>query len=76
MKAKILISDPLNRFTKGEIGNVLDNDSNKYDYFIELEPLPIDGKTKTPFLDGITKLKRNLYFYKSEVEIINESSNS
>lgn len=72
MKVRILINDPINRFERGEIGTLLTNDSTKYDYFVDLPPIPIDGKTKMSFLDGISVLKRRLYFYKDEVELLPE----
>jgi len=36
MKAKILIDDPSGRFKYGDIGNLVDNDYDKYEYKIEL----------------------------------------
>ena len=36
MKAKILISDPAGRFEAGDVGDLIDNDFEKYDYHIEL----------------------------------------
>ena len=37
-KVKILIDDPspFNRFKKGDIGEVLKNDSTKYDYLLRI----------------------------------------
>lgn len=61
MKVKILIDDPGKRFAKGEIGIILENDYDKYDYFIELP-----GKVESPF--GL--IKRQYYFYKNEIEIL------
>ena len=57
---KILIKDDP-RFKYGEIGIMLENDSSKYDYFIELE-----GTIDTPY----GKMKRKFYFYKDEIEIL------
>jgi hypothetical protein len=61
IKAKILIDDIGGRFKKDEIGIVLENNFDKYDYFIKLP-----GKIK--MLDIM--IERMFYFYKDEVEII------
>lgn len=66
MKAKILIShDP--HFMEGEIGEVLPNDSIKYDYFIKLP-----GTLQLPTFLGCGNIERCFYFYKNEVEIIKD----
>lgn len=58
---KIKFDDVAGRFKKGEIGVIIENDSSKYDYFIELE-----GFMDTPY----GNMKRRFYFYKDEVEIL------
>ena len=61
-KVKILIDDPspFNRFKKGDIGEVIKNDSTKYDYFLRIY--------KTSKYNS--QVCVNIYFYKDEVEII------
>lgn len=70
MKAKILIDDPAGRFKAGEVGDLLQNDSVKYDYYLKL---PGMHRLKH-FLSipGITMAVRQYYFYKEEVEIIKD----
>lgn len=63
MKARILFDDLGGRFRAGEIGEVLYNDSVKYEYFIRLP-----GEIVTPFGSG----PRCYYFYSDEVEILKE----
>lgn len=58
MRVKILVDDLMGRFSAGEEGVLLVNDSIKYDYFVELP-----GALSTPF----GAMKRQLYFYKDEV---------
>lgn len=41
MKVKILIDDPSGRFRKGDIGDLSNNDFEKYEYKIEL----LDGRS-------------------------------
>jgi hypothetical protein len=61
MKAKILSECPIGRWKRGEIGEVLENNFDKYDYFIELE--------------SIGSIKRFVYFYEDEVELLEEANN-
>lgn len=63
-KVKILFDDAAGRYKAGEEGITLQNDSIKYDYFIELP-----GSIKLPdFLGGGTG-HRQFYFYKEEVQL-------
>lgn len=68
MKAEILIDDVLGRWKKGDIGEVLENDSDKYDYFIDL------GKMELPpnnvlFDAEMTHIPRIYYFYAADVRV-------
>jgi len=62
MKAKLLINDTVGRFKAGEIGKLIENDFPKYDYCVDLGSALIDSGT----------IQRVFYFYKDEVEIIQE----
>jgi len=61
-KARILKDDIISRFMAGEIGILLKNDFDKYDYFVQLPPVMLNGE----------EIHRSYYFYKDEVELINE----
>lgn len=64
MIAEILIDDPGNRWHKGEVGAVLDNDSCKYDYRVQLpgyHDVMVAGETVRGF--------RIFYFFKDEVKV-------
>jgi hypothetical protein len=66
MKVEILTDDPCNRFKKGEIGKILNNDfKEKYDYYIELP-----GKIKLPDFLGGGFSKRRFYFHKEEIKLL------
>lgn len=80
MKAKVLVDDPLCtsgdvdvacRYVKGEVGELLDHDSTKYDYLIDFgwqqfkKPVEVFG-------DYIYGIQRTYFFYKTEVEVIND----
>jgi len=56
MKAKILIDDSSNRFKCGDIGLMVDNDFDKYDYRIELE----DGRAYYFYKDEIEVISDKL----------------
>jgi len=69
MKAKILINDKTDRFKAGEIGELIEHDSDKYDYFVDL------GILKNVNLCENVKaidIFRRYYFHKDEVEIIDD----
>ena len=70
-KAKILINDFLGRFKEGEIGDILECDFNKYDYKIDLGPVKV--KPFRMFDKIITEVPRVFYFFKSEIEVIDET---
>lgn len=70
MLAKILIDGPAGRWTKGEIGKVLENDFTKYDYFVELS-----GELTVNLGKEIT-YRRRFYFHRDEVEILWSLDNS
>lgn len=59
MKAKVLIKDVMGRWVLGEIGEVEKNNFDKYDYFI-------------CFPEHHIHIARCYYFYKDEVELLNE----
>lgn len=67
--ARMLKDDPFGVWKAGEEGTVLDNDYPKYDYRIELPP--VRAEMNTSFYKKGDMLKRILYFYKDEVEILN-----
>ena len=56
---EILIDDPGFRFRAGEIGHVLENTFEKYDYFVQLSPI-------IHLKNGI--ILRHFYFTKDEVK--------
>lgn len=58
MRAKILIDDALGRWEADEVGLVLVNDFEKYDYYIQLSPR-----------NGIA---RCFYFRGDEIELLKE----
>lgn len=58
MLARILVDDEGGRWKAGEVGIVLVNDSDKYDYKIQL---PGDIVVTGP---------RRMYFYKNEVKLV------
>ena len=65
MKARILNNDKLWRWKAGEIGIILKNTFDKYDYKIDL------GTIKDIELFGEkTNFRRIYYFYKNEIEKI------
>ncbi len=65
MKAKILYNDKLNRWKAGEIGTVLKNTFEKYDYKVDL------GMIKNTELFGKKiDFRRIYFFYKEEIEIM------
>jgi len=70
MKVKILISDPLDRWKIGDIGTLSENNSTKYDYFVNFDFPPI--KTKLFGKEMIIINNFNYYFFSHEVEIIND----
>lgn len=61
----ILIDDIAQRFRAGEHGILLENNFEKYDYFVRL-----DGMAKLPYFLGGGEIPRDYYFYKDEVEIL------
>lgn len=67
MKAKILYDDPSGRFKSGEIGEILPNNYDKYDYLIRLPGIVhVDN-----FLGhGPIDMIREFYFYIDEVELV------
>ncbi len=67
MKVKTLTNDPLGRWVQGEIGDTLENDYDKYDYFVQLKSRTIIHKDSSP-----VKVTRCLYFYANEVEVSDE----
>lgn len=70
MKAKILVNDPAGRFKSGEIGELLENNfSEKYDFFIRLSGMEHSDN----FMGrGPIDAYRDYYFYKDEVELIED----
>ena len=71
MKVRILYNDGLNRFKAGEIGEVIDNDyASKYDFKVDL------GEAEEVLIGDTapTKIRRIVYFYNFEVEILKENT--
>lgn len=70
-KAKILIDDLAGRFKVGEVGTLLQNDSVKYDYYLQLP----GTYSLTNFLSipGTTMIVRQYYFYENEVKLLEEN---
>lgn len=75
-KAKCLTDDPLGRFKKGEIGDVLNHDSKKYDYLLDFGDISVDSLSDESrdlcLLRGIRKIARHHYFYEHEIELLGE----
>lgn len=70
MKAKILLDDPAGRWKAGEVGTLLQNDSVKYDYYLQL---PRTYQLKNFLgIPGTTMVVRQYYFYKDEVELLDK----
>lgn len=65
MKAKILYNDKSNRWKAGEIGTVLKNTFEKYDYKIDLGTIK-----NTKIFDKKIDFRRIYFFYKEEIEIM------
>jgi len=68
MKAKALFNDQLGRWNSGDVGEVLENNFSKYDYFIRF-----DGTDIIKNLFGTERtisVSREFYFYKYEVELL------
>ena len=67
MKAEILIDDIANRFHKGEVGSVLENDfPEKYSYKILLQgTIALEEPFKC-------SMKRVYYFHTNEVKLLNK----
>ena len=68
MKAKILFNDAGGRFVAGEIGTLLPNDYEKYDFFVALPSRA--GKAPDFLGGGDIIIRRQYYFYADEVEVI------
>ena len=64
MKARVLIDDGIERFKKGDIGEVIENDFDKYDHLLDFGTATISQ----PVL-GVTVIRRLVYFYKHEIKI-------
>ena len=73
MKAKILIDDGSGRFKSGEIGDLLEHDFKKYDYFIDLGPMPASVFPASFKGYSEKEYRRRYYFFKDEVELIKEN---
>ena len=67
MKVRILKDDIRGRWYKGELGEMLPNDSNKYDYLLQLS-----GNVDISLFGKQLKAKRLYYFYKNEVELLED----
>uniref|UniRef100_A0A6M3IMU4 Uncharacterized protein n=1 Tax=viral metagenome TaxID=1070528 RepID=A0A6M3IMU4_9ZZZZ len=78
MKAKVLISCPLGRWKAGEVGEVLINESDKYNFFLEFPfKKVVSNFSDTRFIADILKIKpeevrRRYYFYANEIEILED----
>ena len=70
MHARTLKDDPMGRWSKGEIGQLLENNFDKYDHFVEFAPMYIPPNQRTGFYKNIVYANRKFYFYENEVEII------
>lgn len=68
MKVMVVRTDKLGRFKMGDIGEVLENDFEKYDYRVDLGPLP-----KSDMIGGIDGGRNIIYFYKDEVMPIEQA---
>lgn len=64
-KARVLIQDQCRRFGKGDVGTILPNDSEKYDYKVDL------GEIENPnVLDTAFGGRSVVYFYENEIEVL------
>lgn len=66
-EAVITVTCPLGRYTAGEVGKILDNDFEKYDYKLEFSGVTV-GRDIPPYLKKGDVIKRIYYFYEAEVE--------
>ncbi|WP_285905131.1 hypothetical protein [Pseudodesulfovibrio pelocollis] len=64
-KIRVKINDPSNRFTIGDTGTLLPNDSAKYDYKADLGAI-----AKPTPLDIISGGRNIIYFYENEIEAV------
>jgi len=62
MYMRILQDDISNRFRKGDIGKVMENNFDKYDYFLDL------GTCYAILFGKVILMKRHFYFYSHEVK--------
>lgn len=70
-QVKLLYSDRAGRYKSGEVGTILLNNSDKYDYLISL--VPCTSQFDSFFSKKGQLILRNFYFYKEELELINEN---
>ena len=63
---KALIDDPSKRWTKGQVGEILENDFEKYDYKIDFGVM----QDFELFEKKQINCPQVVYFYKDEIEVI------
>ena len=66
MKAKVLFDDPADRWKAGDVGDVVENTFEKYDYALDFGTLK-----DVEFLGKKQDFARVYFFYKDEIEILN-----
>lgn len=73
MKVKTLFDDKLNRWRKGEIGDgdILPKD-HKYDFVVEFDRVKLPVKERTGIYKNMKSIARCFYFFKNEVEIVED----
>lgn len=65
MKARVLFTDLLNRWKQGDIGEVIENTFDKYDYCINFGVLE-----NVEFLGKTIDVQLVYFFYKHEIELL------
>lgn len=70
MKARILISDPINRWQQGEVGQATElPDDHKYDYQVDLGSISVGRAMSSLLSSGVDRVARVYYFYNDEIKL-------
>jgi len=68
IKGKVLVFDPLNRWTVGEVGKLTLAYDVDYDYYLEFNPVMVDENCQ--FFSKGDLISRNYLFLKHEIQVI------
>ena len=70
MKARIIISDPINRWQQGEVGHATKLPvGHKYDYQVDLGSVKV-GRAMSTLLSNVDRVARVYYFYADEITLV------